>query len=112
MMSTISATAVAPSGKIKRNQWTVLRSTHRACFYNTYGSPVSGRYAIKLIVAGKETIAYDSVGVAGGEGFCITQYLQMWVNAKPGTFQTTASTHVEMDGQETNNEGHGTIEVR
>lgn len=113
MMSSISATAVAPSAKIKRKEWTAVGSQHRACFYNTYGVPVSGKYSLVLDILGQQVNVFDSVPVAGGQGFCVTRYLEMWV--KPGDvaqIQTKATTHVEMDGQATDNEGHGVLDVR
>ena len=113
MMSSLTATAVAPSGKIRKKEWTAVNSQHKACFYNTYGSTMGGKYMIKLNIAGQEVNAYEVVPVGAGQGFCITRYLEMWVNPRgPGQIPTVASTHMEMDGAETNNEGHGSLEVR
>lgn len=113
MMSSISATAIAPTKTIRKKEWTALDSQHRACFYNTFGVNVEGRYLIKFTVAGKEVNAYDKVLVAAGQAFCVTRYLEIWVRGeRPGDSPSVATTHVEMDGQSTDNEGHGTITVR
>jgi hypothetical protein len=112
MMSSLGATAVAPSGKIRRKEWTAVTSQHQMCFYNTYGTNMGGRYAIKMNIAGKEVNVFDSVFVAAGQGFCVTRYLEMWVKSDPGQVQTAAFTHVEMDSQATDNEGHGILDVR
>lgn len=113
MMSQITATAIAPTTKIKRGNWTALNSQHQSCFYNTFGTTVEGRYLIKFNVAGKEVNAFDKVPVGGGQGYCITRYLEIWVRGEsPGDSPSVASTHVEMDGNATDNEGHGTITVR
>ncbi len=113
MMSSLSATAIAPTVKIRKGSWTALHSEHRSCFYNTFGTTVEGRYVIKFNVAGKEVNAFDKVPVGGGQGFCVTRYLEIWVRGeRPGDSPSVASTHVEMDGNATDNEGHGTITVR
>lgn len=113
MMSSLSATAIAPTVKIKKGNWTAIHSEHRSCFYNTFGTTVEGRYIIKFNVAGKEVNAFDKVPVGGGQGFCVTRYLEIWVRGeRPGDSPSVASTHVEMDGNATDNEGHGTITVR
>ncbi len=113
MMSSLSATAIAPTVKIRKGNWTALNSQHKACFYNTFGTTVEGRYVIKFTVAGKEVNAYDKVPVGGGQAFCITRYLEIWVRGeRPGDSPSVASTHIEMDGQSTDNEGHGIITVR
>ena len=113
MMSQISATAVAPTVTIKRKEWTALNSKHQACFYNTFQVQVTGKYQIKMTVAGKEVNAFDAITINPGQGLCVTRYLEIWVRAEQaGTAPSLASTHVEMDGQSTDNEGHGTITVR
>lgn len=113
MMSSLSATAIAPTVKIKKGNWTAIHSEHRSCFYNTFGTTVEGRYLIKFNVAGKEVTAFDKVPVGGGQGFCITRYLEIWVKGeRPGDSPSVANTHLEMDGNATDNEGHGTITVR
>lgn len=113
MMSQISATAIAPTKTIRKGDWTALNSQHQACFYNTFNTPVEGRYQIKFNVAGKEVNAFDKVLVAGGQGFCVTRYLEIWVRGeRPGQSDSVATTHVEMDGNGTDNEGHGTITVK
>lgn len=113
MMSQISATAVAPTVTIKRKEWTALNSKHQACFYNTFQVQVTGKYQIKMAVAGKEVNAFDAITINPGQGFCVTRYLEIWVRAdQAGTAPSVASTHVEMDGNATDNEGHGTITVR
>ena len=113
MMSQISATAIAPTATVKKGNWTALNSKHQACFYNTFGTTVEGRYIIKFTIAGKEVNAFDKVPVGGGQGFCVTRYLEIWVRGeRPGDSPSVATTHVEMDGNATDNEGHGTITVR
>jgi hypothetical protein len=113
MMSQISATAIAPTATIKKGSWTAIHSEHRSCFYNTFGTTVEGRYLIKFNVAGKEVNAFDKVPVGGGQGFCVTRFLEIWVRGeRPGDSPSVATTHVEMDGNSTDNEGHGTITVR
>jgi len=113
MMSSISATAIAPTKTIRKKEWTALTSQHKSCFYNTFGTTVEGRYLIKFTVAGKEVNAYDKVPVGGGQAYCVTRYLEIWVKGeRPGDSSSVASTHVEMDGNATDNEGHGTITVR
>ena len=112
-MSRISATAIAPTMKIKRGVWKVLISEHKACFYNTFGATMQGRYVLKLNVAGVEVNAFDVVPVGGGQAFCVTRYLQLLVKGQtPGDTPSIASTHVEMDGNASDNEGHGVITVR
>jgi len=113
MMSSLSATAIAPTVKIKKGNWTALNSQHKSCFYNTFGTTVEGRYLLKFTVAGKEVTAFDKVPVGGGQAFCVTRYLEIWVRGeRPGNSPSVATTHVEMDGNATDNEGHGTITVR
>lgn len=113
MMSSLTATAIAPSGKVKRKEWTALTSQHKGCYYNTYGSTMSGRLNIKLTIAGQEVNSFETVTVGPGYAFCITRYLQMWLKAEaPGKVETKAWTHVDMDGQESENTGNGLIEVR
>ena len=113
MMSSISATAIAPTVKIRKGEWTPINSQHRACFYNTFGTTVEGRYLIKFAVAGKEVNAYEKVPVGGGQGFCITRFLQMWVKGeRSGDLDSAAATHVEMDGASTDNEGRGKITIK
>lgn len=113
MMSSLSATAIAPTKTIRKGNWTPLNSEHRACLYNTFDTTMEGRYLIKFNVAGKEVNAYDKVPVGGGQAFCVTRYLEIWVKGeRPGDSPSVASTHVEMDGNATDNEGHGTITVR
>lgn len=113
MMSQISATAIAPTSTIKRKSWTAVNSQHRMCFYNTFGSTVEGRYQIKMNVAGKEVNAFDKVPVGGGQGYCVTRYLELWLyGASAGQSPSVANTHVEMDGNSTDNEGRGTITVK
>lgn len=113
MTSSINATAIAPTVTIKRKEWTALNSKHVSCFYNTFGTTVEGRYQIKFTVAGKEVNAFDKVPVGAGQGYCVTRYLEIWVKAdQGGTAPSLATTHVEMDGNATDNEGHGTITVR
>lgn len=113
MMSSLTATAVAPSGKIRRKEWTAVTSQHKACFYNTYGSTMSGKYMIKLTIYGQEVNAFEVVPVGGGQAFCVTRYLQMWVNPQgAGQIETLANTAVEMDGANSANEGHGRLDVR
>ena len=74
---------------------------------------MTGKYLIKLNVAGQEVNAYDTAVVGAGQAFCITRYLEMWINPQgTGQVETVASTHVEMDGAATDNEGHGKLEVR
>lgn len=113
IMSQISATAIAPTVKIRKGNWTALNSQHKSCFYNTFGTTMEGRYVIKFNVAGKEVNAFEKVPVGGGQGFCVTRYLEIWVRGdRPGDSPSVAYTHVEMDGNATDNEGHGTITVR
>lgn len=113
MTSSINAIAIAPTATIRRGNWTALDSQHKACFYNTFGTTVEGRYQIKFNVAGQEVNAFDKVPVGGGQGFCVTRFLEIWVRGeRPGTSPSVAATHVEMDGNATDNEGHGTITVR
>lgn len=113
MMSSLSATAIAPSGKIRRKEWTSVASQHKACFYNTYGATMSGKYSMTLDIAGQQATVFEVVPVGAGQAFCVTRYLQMWVNPPgAGSIQTKALTHVEMDGQASDNEGLGTLEVR
>ena len=113
MMSQISATAIAPTVTIKRKEWTALNSKHQACFYNTFQVQVTGKYLIKFTVAGKEVNAFDAITINPGQGFCVTRYLEIWVRGeRAGDSPSVASTHVEMDGNATDNEGHGTITVR
>ena len=64
MMSSLSATAIAPTVKIKKGSWTALNSQHKACYYNTFGTTVEGRYILKFNVAGKEVTAFDKADVA------------------------------------------------
>lgn len=112
-MSSLSATAIAPTVKIKRGSWTALNSQHKSCYYNAFGSTIEGRYIIKFNVGGKEVTAFDKVPVGGGQGFCVTRYLEIWVRGdQAGQFPSVATTHIEMDGNATDNEGHGTITVR
>ncbi len=113
MMSQISAKAIAPTMRIKLKEWTSLVSEHQACFYNTFGVQVAGRYIVKFNVAGQEVNAFDSVVVNPGQALCVTRYLQMWAKGVvAGDFPAVADTHVEMDGQVTDNQGRGTITVR
>lgn len=113
MMSQISARAIAPTTRIRRGEWTILQSEHQACFYNTFGMTVEGRYVIKFNVAGGEVSAFEKVPVGAGQGFCVTRFLQMVISGeRPGDTLSIASTHVEMDGNSTDNEGRGLITVR
>jgi hypothetical protein len=113
MMSQISARAIAPTTRIRKGEWEILQSEHQACFYNTFGTTVEGRYVIKFNIGGGEVSAFDKVPVGGGQAFCVTRFLQMAVRGeRPGNTPSVASTHVEMDGNSTDNEGHGTITVR
>ncbi len=54
MMSSLSATAIAPTQKIRRGSWTALNSQHKSCFYNTFDTAIEGRSLLKFTVAGKE----------------------------------------------------------
>lgn len=113
MMSQFSAEAIAPTVRIKRGEWTALNSQHKSCFYNTFGTMVEGRYLLKFNIAGKEVSTFEKIPVGAGQAYCVTRYLQIWVRGdRPGDTIAIASTHVEMDGQSTENEGHGTITVR
>jgi hypothetical protein len=113
MMSQISATAVAPTVTVKKGNWTALNSKHVACFYNTFGTQVAGKYQIRFVVAGKEVNAFDAVPVNPGQAYCVTRYLEIWVRGeRPGSSPSDAYTHVEQDGNSTDNEGHGTVTVR
>lgn len=112
MTSQLTASAIAPSGRIRRKEWTPVHSQHRVCFYNTYGATMAGKYSITLDVAGQQTNAFEVVPVGSGQGFCITRYLEMWVKAEAGKVQTRAMTHIEMDGQISDNEGNGVLDVR
>lgn len=112
-MSQIFATAVAPTRTIRKGIWTALTSRHTACFYNTFSTDVEGRYALKFNVAGRDVTLFDKVSVGGGQAFCVTRFLEIWVKGeRPGDSSSLAFTHVEMDGNATDNEGHGTITVR
>jgi len=112
-MSNIAAMAIAPTVRIRTGEWTPVTSQHKMCFYNTYGSTLQGRYIVKLSIAGVEVNAFDVVTVGGGQGFCVTRYMQILVKGvSPGDMPSVATTHVEMDGNATDNEGHGTITVR
>ncbi len=113
MMSSLSATAIAPTQKIRIGSWTALNSQHKSCFYNTFDTAIEGRSLLKFTVAGKEVNSYNKVSIAGGQALCITRYLEIWVKGeRPGDSPSVATTHVEMDGNATDNEGHGTITVR
>lgn len=113
MMSQLSAVAIAPTVRIKKGNWTPVISQHKACFYNTFGSTIPGKYMIKFNVAGAEVTAFDVVPVGAGQGFCVTRYLELLVKGqRAGDTPSVASTHAEMDGNATDNEGHGTITVR
>lgn len=112
-MSQISATAIAPTTTIKRKEWTAVNSQHTVCFYNTFQVQVTGKYQIKLTIAGKEVNAFDAITINPGQGLCVTRYLEMWLRGEQaGSSPSVATTHVEMDGNTTDNEGHGTITVR
>lgn len=112
-MSQISATAIAPTTRIRMKEWTALTSKHQSCFYNTFEVQVTGKYQIKFNVAGKEVNAFDAITISPGQGLCVTRYLEMWVRGeRPGDSPSIATTHVEMDGNTTDNEGRGTITVR
>ncbi len=112
-MSQISATAIAPTTRIKLKEWTAVNSQHKACFYNTFDVQVTGKYQIKLNIAGKEVNAFDAITINPGQGLCVTRYLELWLRGeRAGDSPSVASTHVEMDGNTTDNEGHGTITVR
>jgi len=113
MMSRITATAIAPTTRIKMKEWTAVNSQHQMCFYNTFQVQVRGQYQIKLNVAGKEVNAFDAITINPGQGLCVTRYLEMWLRGeRAGDSPSVATTHVEMDGNSTDNEGHGTITVR
>jgi hypothetical protein len=112
MMSGITTLAIAPTQRLKRNDWQFIYAENKACFYNTYGIPVSARFSMSLTVLGNTVNIFDSVVVAGGQALCVTNYPQMWINPKRGIIPTQAATHAEMDGQGSDNQGNGQLDVR
>jgi len=113
MTSSMSGSAIAPSRNMRTGEWDVAISQHKACFYNAYVATVAGKYSVMLEIVGQQVKNYGVITVGGGQGLCITKYLQMWIRPNVrGQIPTLATTHTEMDGEMTDNTGSGIITAR